>query len=78
MIVTMARVVDATHIELETPLATPEGRRIIVSVAEPGANHPERNDWVEAALAALASAYGEGEPEYPPSMVREPNVDYGS
>jgi hypothetical protein len=37
---------------------------------------PEREDWLQRSKAALASAYGDDEPDYSTAVVLEPNPDF--
>ena len=77
MVLVRAKVVDSTHLELSKPIAARKGLTVLVSVAEPGDNDAERQQWLAASAASLHGAYGESEPEYSPSMVKETNPDYG-
>ena len=77
MVVVEARVVDATHLELTKPIDTPPGGKVVVSVLDPAREDKDRDDWLSLSLGALASAYGDSEPEYTAGMVKEPNPEYG-
>lgn len=37
-----------------------------------------KDDWPTLALQGLSNAYGDEEPEYPTSLIKEPNPDYES
>jgi hypothetical protein len=76
MVVIKARVIDPTHLELSRPIAVPDGSTVLVSVAGSGEEDDERLQWLAASAEALQSAYGESEPAYTPSMVREINPEY--
>jgi hypothetical protein len=76
MEVVEARVIDGTHLELIRPIAAPSGDRLLVCVTQPGDADDERNEWLAASTESLAAAYGESEPEYDLSMVKEPNPEY--
>jgi len=78
MVVVEAKVLDSTHLELSRPIAARQGRTVLVSVAESGEQDAERQEWLAAAAGSLQGAYGESEPDYSPSMVRESNPDYGA
>lgn len=67
-----AKVIDATHIELLTPIAAEQGRRVLVILDA----EADREEWLAASACGLARAYGEGEPEYTEDMVREANPEY--
>lgn len=38
----------------------------------------ERKDWAQFSLSQLGRAYGESEPDYSDSMVKEPNPEYAN
>lgn len=76
MVVRRAKVVDSTHLELSEPIELSRGRTVLVSVADPAAPDAEREDWITVSLSSLAQSYDVSEPEYPDTMVKEPNPDY--
>ena len=78
MVLVKAKVVDSTHLELSKPIAIRKGLTVLVSVAESGDTDGERQQWLAASVESLCAAYGESEPDYPASMVRESNPDYGT
>ena len=75
MVLVEAKVVDATHLELSRPIATRRGRTVFVSVAESGEKDLERQEWLAVSGDGIRAAYGDSEPDYTPSMVRELNQD---
>ena len=77
MIVVEARVMDPTHLELTQPIDTPPGGKVLVSVLDPAQGDGERDGWLSLSLGAIASAYGDSEPEYTVGMIKEPNPEYG-
>lgn len=77
MVLIEARVLDSTHLELSKPIAAPQGGTVLVSVAERVEKDADRQQWLAASAASLQAAYGESEPDYTASMVRETNPDYG-
>jgi hypothetical protein len=77
MIVLDAIVVDSTHLELTTPIATRRGKTVRISVAESADRDAERQEWFAASASGLDNAYGDSEPDYPTSLVRESNPGYG-
>lgn len=38
----------------------------------------EQDDWRQLSMQGLRAAYGEDEPEYPVSLIKEPNPTYES
>lgn len=51
-----------------------------IGTAKPAESVEEAADhqrWLVASVASLETAYGESEPEYPASMIKERNPDYG-
>ncbi|MBI5142431.1 MAG: hypothetical protein HZA20_09635 [Nitrospirae bacterium] len=71
-----ATVVDPTHLELAQPIAALRGQTILVSVADMLGEDSERRDWLDVSTISLQAAYGDSEPDYSPSMVKENNPDY--
>jgi len=78
MVLVKAKVVDSTHLALSKPIATRKGLTVLVSVAESGDKNAERQQWLAASAESLHAAYGESEPDYSVSMVKESNPDYGT
>lgn len=76
MVVIKAKVIDATHLELSRPIAAPDGGTVLVSVAGPEEEDDERLQWLATSAEALQSAYGESEPAYTLSLLRESNPEY--
>lgn len=76
MVVIKAKVIDATHLELSRPIAAPDGGTVLVSVAGFGEEDDERLQWLATSAEALQSAYGEAEPAYTLSLLRESNPEY--
>ena len=65
---------DGRHIRLEEDYPLPKNARMLVTVLPDGGSD---EDWSGLSSGALARAYGEQEPEYTLTMVREPNASYG-
>jgi hypothetical protein len=78
MVLVEAKVMDSTHLELARPIMVDRGRRVVVVLAESTEQDAERWEWVQGGTAGLQAAYGDGEPEYTPAMVRERNPAYGT
>ena len=78
MVLVKAKVLDSTHLELSKPIAARKGLTVLVSIAESGDKDAERQQWLAASVASLHAAYGESEPDYPVSMVKESNPDYST
>ena len=78
MVLVKAKVVDSTHLELSEPIAARKGLTVLVSVAEATDKDAERQQWLAASAESLHAAYGESEPDYSASMVKESNPDYGT
>ena len=78
MVLVKAKVVDSTHLELSEPIAARKGLTVLVSVAEATDKDAERQQWLAASVESLDTAYGESEPDYSASMVKENNPDYGT
>ena len=76
MTVLEARIVDATHLELTDPVDLPVGSKLIVSVVEIDDEIEARRQWLSASERTLSAAYGDSEPDYPLSLIKEPNPEY--
>jgi len=78
MVMVEATVMDATHLELSEPIMVRTGGVVLISVSEPVEKDAKRHEWLAASSASLQMAYGDSEPDYPASMVRESNPSYGA
>ena len=78
MVILKAKVVDSTHLELAEPIDACQGRSVLVSVAESPEADTDRQQWLAASESFLLKTYGDSEPDYPVSMVKEINPDYGT
>lgn len=81
--VTLSAHFDGTQIRLEEPYELEPDTKLLVTIVPDAARDGEddeerfRRDWEQLATSALAHAYSDDEPEYPDSMIREPNPEYG-
>ena len=73
-----AKVIDSTHLELLKPISEKNGKTVVVIIAESDEMDNEHQQWLSLSLGRLHSAYGESEPVYTTSMVREKNPEYSS
>ncbi len=73
MVLVQAKILDPTHLELTEPIAAGHGGYVFVVVTESTDPDAERRQWLEKSSESLQDAYGDSEPEYAPSMVRENN-----
>lgn len=78
MVLVQARVLDSTHLELAKPIKASCGGKVFLVIAEPVNADAERQQWLDGACESLRTAYGDSEPEYTSSMVREINPGYGA
>jgi len=78
MLLVEARVLDSTHLELSSPITVNRGRTVLVALTESAEQDAERRQWLEGAAACLEAAYGDSEPDYDASMVREANPEYST
>ena len=76
MIVLKAKVVDPTHLELSKPIPACCGETVLVSLTVGNQDDRERQEWLAMSAKGLQPAYGDSEPEYKISMVRESNPEY--
>ena len=70
-----AQVLDATHLELTSPVQAPSGSRVVVSIATHEIDK-EHQEWVQTSLQRLQSAYGPDEPGYSVAKIRIPNPEF--
>ncbi len=78
MVLVHARVLDPTHLELAKHIAAVCGGSVFVVVTESTNADAERQQWLEVSSESLQNVYGDAEPAYTPSMVRETNPGYGA
>jgi hypothetical protein len=78
MVFVQARVLDSTHLELATPITASRGGKVFLVITEQANSDAERKPWMDGSSESLRAAYGNAEPEYTSSMVRENNPDYGA
>lgn len=65
---------DGEKILLREPLALPPDTDLIITLHTlPDA---EREEWQDLSLQGLSAAYGDDEPDYPTSLIKEPNPSY--
>lgn len=65
---------DGEQIQLDDPFQLQPNMRLLVTVIpEPDA---ERYSWLRLSAEGLNAAYGEDEPDYPLTAIKEPNPSY--
>ena len=67
---------DGQQIQLDEPVELAVNSKLLVIVLPEPAAGEEAAAWEKLALQGLAGAYGADEPEYPLSLIKEPNPDY--
>ena len=70
--VTLRAHFDGEHIQLDEEFELQPGTPVMVTVPA----DLEREDWLRFAGQCFEAAYGDDEPEYPLSLIKEPNPDY--
>lgn len=73
--VTLRAHFDGERILLDEPFELEPHMELIVTVI-PRASDEEREAWARLALASLARAYGDDEPEYSRDQITEGNAEY--
>ncbi len=63
------------RIVLDEPFKLEPNTELIVTVAS-RASDEEREAWTRLALASVARAYGDDEPEYSRDQIKEANAEY--
>ena len=66
---------DGDQIRLDEPCELEPGTRLTVTIVE-AEEEQERTGWQALALHSLAAAYSDDEPDYPASLIKEPNPEY--
>ncbi|HKK18754.1 MAG TPA: hypothetical protein VJ952_08745 [Opitutales bacterium] len=74
--ITLSARYDGKHIVLEEPHNLHPGTPLLVTVL-PATDAAFEGDFHSMVENGLNKAYGEDEPEYPDSMIAEPNPHYG-
>jgi len=74
--VTLRAHFDGEHIQLDEPYALQPGTPMMVMVKRDSPADPEREDWLRLSQQRLADAHGDDEPDYPLSLIKEPNPNY--
>lgn len=72
--ITLTATFDGERIRLEDDFPLTKNARLLVTVLPD--DDAERRDWLAFASQSLARAYGDNEPDYPDSCVKEPNPLY--
>jgi hypothetical protein len=78
MVLVQAKVLDSTHLELARPIEANRGGTVLVVVTGSAYADAELQQWIDGSSESLRRAYGDSEPDYTPSMVREPNPGFGA
>lgn len=65
---------DGKQILLDDPAELQPNTKLLVTVIQ--ALEPERETWLNFSAQGLAAAYGDDEPEYPETLVKESNPEY--
>jgi len=75
-LVTLRAHFDGEQIHLDEPFDLEPGTPLTVTVHSDPPTDPEREDWLRLAGQCFEAAYGDDEPEYPLSLIKEPNPQY--
>ena len=65
---------DGEHILLDDPIELLPNTKLLLTVTR----EPDEDQvaWLQLSTAGLTAAYGENEPDYPLTAIKEPNPDY--
>ncbi len=69
-LVTLPAHFNGSTIILDTPYNLKRDAKLLVMVLDFETEGEERKFWTELSLSQLDKAYGEGEPEYPLSLIK--------
>ncbi len=75
-LVTLPAHFNGSTIVIDTPHNLKRNTKLLVTVLDFEIEGEERNFWTELSLSQLEKAYGKDEPEYPLSLIKEPNPGY--
>ena len=75
-LVTLPAHYDGKKIVLDTPFNLRPDDKLLITILDPESSVDERKDWIASSLSGLNNAYNEDEPEYSPSLIKEPNPEY--
>ncbi|MDO8549529.1 MAG: hypothetical protein Q7S39_05165 [Ignavibacteria bacterium] len=75
-LITLPAHFDGNSIILDTPFTLQPDDKLLVTVLQSKSETDEKNDWITSSLFQLNKAYSEDEPEYPLSLIKEPNPEY--
>lgn len=64
---------DGTCILLDEPFELQPHTKLLVTVL---CSEPADEAWYDLSMHGLNAAYGDDEPEYPLTLIKEPNPDY--
>jgi hypothetical protein len=70
-VVTVKGHYDGQHVCLDAPVDLPVNTPVWVILPQPGAQDPEREEWLAFARAAFARAYGPDEPDHSDAPILE-------
>lgn len=73
--ITLSAHYDGTRILLDEPFEIQPDTRLLVTMLR---SEPEQEAWYDLSIQGLNAAYGDDEPEYPLTSIKEPNPDYES
>lgn len=65
---------DGKQILLDEPVELEPNTQLIVTVLSN--NNSEHESWLAVSAEKLKEAFAEDEPEYPSSLIKEPNPEY--
>ncbi len=69
-----AQVIDARHLMLKNPIEIPPGSKVLITIVPNKSNG--NDDWFSLSIQQLEAAYGEDEPDYPLSLIKNPNAEF--
>lgn len=75
-LVTLPAHYDGNSIVLDIPYNLQPSDKLLVTVLQYDSGINEKEEWIASSLSQLNSAYSEDEPEYPQSLIKEPNPEY--
>ena len=75
-LVTLPAHFDGKSIILDTTFKLEPHDKLLITVLKSESETDEKKEWNTSSLLQLNKAYGEDEPKYPLSVIKEPNPEY--
>ncbi len=75
-LITLPAHYDGSSIVLDTDFNLQPNDKLLITVLQYETDMDEKKEWTASSLSQLNKLYTEDEPEYPVSLIKEPNPGY--